>query len=145
MQNNDKNLINEFLIVDNHVSKNGDVTTEFKECDGKILITQFSGINTDNFIVKKFNGKRLQFSFFKLNGIYYVNLNGHHIIDYKKFTNILKISQTDQNVTIKNAYFGDIIIPDCEIDVFKRSLTVMANFMKTKTSFFSDIYYFIFH
>ena len=145
MQDDDKNLISEFLIVDNHLSKNGDITTEFKECDGKILIKQFSGINTDNFVIKKFNGKRLEFSFFKLNGIYYVNLNGHHIIDYKKFTNILKISQTDQNVTVKNAYFGDIIIPDCEVDVFKRALTVMANFMKAKTSFFSDIYYFIFH
>ena len=37
----------EYLIVDNHTSKTGDVT-EFKECDGKILVKQFSGINTDN-------------------------------------------------------------------------------------------------
>ena len=48
----------EYLIIDNHLSKNGNVTTEFKESDGKLLVKQFSGTNTDNFIIKKFNNKR---------------------------------------------------------------------------------------
>ena len=39
----------EYLIIDNHLSKNGNVTTEFKESDGKLLVKQFSGTNTDNF------------------------------------------------------------------------------------------------
>ena len=63
----------EYLIIDNHSSKNGNIT-EFKESDGKILVKHFSGLNTDNFVIKKFNGKRLEFSFFKLNGVYYINI-----------------------------------------------------------------------
>ena len=69
----------EYLIIDNHLSKNGNVTTEFKESDGKLIVKQFSGTNTDNFIIKKFNNKRLEFSVFKLNGIYYININSFHI------------------------------------------------------------------
>lgn len=134
--------LNEFLIVNNHVTKNGEIT-EFKETDGKILIKQFSGINTDNFVLKKYNGARFEFSFFKLNGIYYINLSGHHIIDYKKFIHIQKISQINDNVVIKNIYFGEIIIPKCDIDLFKRALVIMNDWMKSKGSFFKDIFYYI--
>lgn len=140
--NQNPNDLNDFLIVDNHVTKNGDIA-EFKELDGKILIKQFSGINTDNFVLKKYNDIRFEFSFFKLNGIYYINLCGHHIIDYKKFIHIQKISQVDQNVIIKNAYFGDILIPYCDIDLVKKALVVMNKWMKSKSSIFKDILYYI--
>lgn len=135
----------EYLVVDNHLSKNGNVTTEFKECDGKLLIKQFSGTNTDNFIIKKFNGKRLEFSFFKLNGIYYINLNSHHIIDYKRFVNIDHISKEDENVKIKNSYIGDILLLDCDVDIVHKALTVMSDWMKNKQSMFKDFLYFMFH
>ena len=137
-----QNNLNDFLIVDNHTTKNGDVT-EFKELDGKILIKQFSGINTDNFVLKKSNGIRLEFSFFKLNGIYYINLCGHHIIDYKKFIRIQKISQVDEDVIIKNAYFDDILIPNCDIELFRKSLVIMNKWIKSKSSIFKDILYYI--
>jgi hypothetical protein len=137
------NDMNEFLIVDNYTTKNDDIA-EFKEMNGKILIKQFSGINTDNFVLKKHNGKRIEFSFFKLNGIYYINICGHHIIDYKKFVNIHKMSQNGSDVVIKNPYFGDIIIPNCDIELFKRSLVVMNKWMKSKNSFLKDIFYYIF-
>lgn len=134
----------DFTIVENH-SKNGDVTTEFKECDGKILIKQFSGTNTDNFVIKKYNGKRLQFSFFKINGIYYVNINGCHIIDYKHFINIQHISNVDDNVKIKNPYIGEIVLFNCDVDIIQRSLTVMAEWIRTKQSIINDLAYYIFH
>ena len=129
----------EYLIIDNHI------TTEFKECDGKILIKQFSGLNTDNFIIKKFNGKKLEFSFFKLNGIHYVNINGNHIIDYKRFINIQHISKSDDDVKIQNLYIGELILKDCDVDIVHKALTTMANWMKSKQTFFKDIMYFMFH
>ena len=135
----------EYLVIDNHLSKNGNITTEFKECDGKLLIKQFSGTNTDNFIIKKFNGKRLEFSFFKLNGIYYINLNSHHIIDYKRFVNIDHISKEDENVKIKNSYIGDILLIDCDVDIVHKALTVMADWMKNKQSMFKYFLYVMFH
>jgi hypothetical protein len=137
----------EYLIIDNHVGKNGDIT-EFKECDGKILIKQFSGLNTDNFIIKKFNGKRLEFSFFKLNGVYYININGCHIIDYKHFINIQHISKDDnddKNVKIKNRSIGDMILIDCDVDIVHKALTVMSDWMKSKQNTFNDFMYYIFH
>jgi hypothetical protein len=134
----------EYLIIDNHVGKNGDIT-EFKECDGKILIKQFSGLNTDNFIIKKFNGKRLEFSFFKLNGVYYININGCHIIDYKHFIDIQHISKDESNVKIKNRSIGDMILIDCDVDIVHKSLTVMSDWMKSKQNTFNDFMYYIFH
>ena len=134
----------EYLIIDNHVGKNGDIT-EFKECDGKILIKQFSGLNTDNFIIKKFNGKRLEFSFFKLNGVYYININGCHIIDYKHFINIQHISKDELNVKIKNRSIGDMILIDCDVDIVHKALTVMSDCMKSKQNTFNDFMYYIFH
>lgn len=134
----------EYLIVDTHASKNGDIT-EFKECDGKILVKQFSGLNTDNFIIKKFNGKRLEFSFFKLNGIYYININGCHIVDYKHFINIQHISKSEENVKIKNPYIGDLLLLNCDVDIVHKALTIMSDWMKAKQSMFTDLMYYMFH
>lgn len=135
----------EYLIVDKHLSKNGNVTTEFKESDGKLLVKQFSGTNTDNFIIKKFNNKRLEFSFFKLNGIYYININSFHIIDYKRFINIEHITKEDENVRIKNPFIGDILLLNCDVDIVYKALQIMAEWMKSKKSIFKDILYFLFH
>jgi len=135
----------EYLIVDNHLSKNGDLTTEFKESDGKLLVKQFSGINTENFIIKKFNNKRLEFSFFKLNGIYYININGFHIIDYKRFINIEHIIKEDENVKIKNPLIGDILLLNCDVDIVYKALQIMADWMKSKKSIVRDFLYFLFH
>ena len=134
----------EFLIIDNHTSKNGNIT-EFKESDGKIVVKQFSGTNTENFIIKKFNGNKLEFSFFKLNGIYYININSCHIIDYKHFINIQHITQIDENVKIKNPYIGEIILLDCDIDIVHKALTIMSEWIKSKQNTINDIMYFIFH
>lgn len=135
----------EYLIIDNHLSKNGNLTTEFKESDGKLLVKQFSGTNTDNFIIKKFNNKRLEFSFFKLNGIYYININSFHIIDYKRFINIEHITKEDENVRIKNPFIGDILLLNCDVDIVYKALRIMADWMKNKKSIFKDFLYFLFH
>lgn len=135
---------NEYLIVDNHQTNDGDIT-EFKQCDGKLLIKEFSGINSDNFIIKKYNNKKLKFSFFKINSVYYINLNGHHIIDYKRFVNIQKISKVDEDVKISNPFIGDIILYDCDIDMVHKALTIMSDWIKSKTSIFNELMYIIFH
>jgi hypothetical protein len=135
---------NEYLIVDSHLSENGNIT-EFKECDGKILIKEFSGLNSDNFIIKKYNKKKLEFSFFKINGVYYVNINGYHIIDYKRFINIQKISKTGEDVKISNPFIGDIILYNCDVDMVHKALTIMSDWIKSRTSIFKDLVYLIFH
>lgn len=140
--NSDKKNDDEFILIDNH-NINGDIICEFKQLDGKILIKHFIGTNTDNFVLKKGNGNMFKFSFFKINGIYYININGCHIIDYKKFTNIQQIAQENKTVKIRNKNFGEIIIENCEIDLIKRGLIVMDEFIKNKTSFWKDLFNYI--
>jgi hypothetical protein len=145
-----ENLEN-YMMVDKIKNKKGEDTTEFKECEGRLIIKQYSGINTDNFVIKKMDGKRLSFSFFKINGIHYININGEHIIDYKRFVNIQQISKHDtsdsdtESIKVKNGFIGEIIIHNCDPEIFKKSLDIMAKYMKDKNNYISDFIYFIFH
>ena len=81
--------MDEYLIIDTGVTSSGDTISKIRSFDdnGKIFIKQYSGVNTDNFVISKADGKKVSFSFFTTNGIYYINLNGEHIMDYNKFIN----------------------------------------------------------
>lgn len=138
-------IIQHYLTIDKGKNKKGDDTMELKECDGKLIIKQYSGINTDNFVIKKFDGKKICFSFFKLNGIYYININGEHIFDYRKFVKIQQISKIENDIKIKNTFIGDFVIPNCDPEIFKKSLDIMNNFMKNHRSYINDIVYFFFN
>jgi len=144
----DSDISYNYLVIDKFKNKKGEDTTELKEHEGKLIIKQYSGINSDNFIIKKYDGKKIAFSFFKINGIYYVSINGDHIIDYKKFINIQQISKIEQDdiqsIKIRNMYIGDIIIQNCDPEIFQKALSVMANYMKNKSSYISDLLHFIF-
>lgn len=132
-----------FLFVDKHVTRKGEDITELREKDGKIVIKHFSGINTDNYVLKKQN-KTITFSFFKINGIYYVNINGNHIIDYKKFAKgIQQISNLTDCVIIRNYYFGEIVLQDCDAELVYKALNIMKDWIKEKTSFLNNILYYI--
>lgn len=138
--------IDEYLLIDKTQNKKGENLTELKECEGKLIIKQYSGINTDNFIIKKSDGKKITFSFFKINGIYYVNINGEHIIDYKRFVNIQQISKhEDSCIKVKNSFIGDIIINNCDVEMFSKSLSIMNKYMKHKTTYYTDFMYFMFN
>jgi hypothetical protein len=139
--------MNEYLLIDKFTDKQGEESTKLEEHDGTLVIKQYSGIKSDNFVIKKFNGNKLAFSFFKLNGIYYVNINGEHILDYKRFINIQQVSklENEKGIRIKNVYIGEIIIPNCDTEIFQKALNVMDNYMKNKTSYMSDFIHFLFH
>jgi hypothetical protein len=143
----DSDISYNYLVIDKYKNKRGEDTTELKEHEGKLIIKQYSGINSDNFVIKKFDGKKISFSFFKLNGIYYVSINGDHIIDYKKFINIQQISKLEQDensIKVKNTYIGDIIIANCDPEIFQKALNVMSNYMKNKSTYVSDLMHFVF-
>jgi hypothetical protein len=144
----------DFLKIDHFKDKHGENLTEFKEHEGKLIIKQYSGINMDNYIIKKYDKsdiskhpKKLSFSFCRLNGIYYINLNGEHMIDYKKFVNIQQISNTVINdipcVKLKNNYIGDIILENCDTEILHKSLEIMNKYMKNKSNKFFDFMYLI--
>jgi hypothetical protein len=134
MSNEEK--VNETLENDNKVITND---------ENKIIIRHYSGINTENFQLKKANGKRIQFSIFKLNGMYYVNINGEHIMDYRRFISIQSITNDNTDVKIQNVYIGELKIVNCDIDLVKKSLIIMAEWMKKNVSWLNYIMYVIFH
>ncbi len=140
--------MDEYLIIDTGVTSSGDTISKIRGFDdnGKIFIKQYSGVNTDNFVISKADGKKVSFSFFTTNGIYYINLNGEHIMDYNKFINIKKFSYntTENYLKISNNHFGDIYVHNCDVDIFKKALIEMASWMKNKTSFVSNLLYYIF-
>ena len=144
------NFSQDYLLIDKFKNKKGNDTTECKEFNGKLIIKQFSGVNTENFIIKKVDGYKLAFSFFKLNGIHYVTINGKHVFDYKKFTKIQHISVVENNpdhngIQIKNLYFGTFFIDNCDIEIFKKALDIMHKYIKTHKSFFNDFLYVFFN
>lgn len=135
----------DFMIIDSYATPDGDFVTEFKECDGRILIKHFSGVNSENFLVRKVNGKQMQFAFIKLHGVYYVNINGHHIIDYKKFRHIQSISDIDHDVKINNLYIGEIVLLNCDTEIVYKALNVMHKWMKRKSWWLEDLLYYVFN
>jgi hypothetical protein len=122
------------------------VEHENKFREAGLVISKYPGLNTENFCIKKeSNNKRLMVSFFIMNGVYYVNLNGCHILDYKRFSCIQQISQEENNIKIKNVYFGHIVIANCDVDMMHKALLLMADYVKGKQSILKDILYFIFN
>jgi hypothetical protein len=139
-----------YLIIDKTKNKKGEDTTQLKESDGKMIIKQYSGLNSDNFVIKKFDGKQINFSFFKINGIHYININSENIIDYKRFINIQQISKIESSsdidsIRIDNTFFGKIIIQNCDVEIFSKALSVMHDYMKHKSGYLSELMYLIFH
>ena len=150
-KNLDKNLdtIESYLMIDK--VKNNDEITELKEHVGKLIIKQYSGIGTDNFVIKKFDGKKISFSFFKLNGIHYISINVEHILDYRKFVNIQKISKiekddgTSNSIEIRNSFIGNLVIHNCDIEIFKKALDIMNTYMKNHRTYMNDFIYLLLH
>lgn len=137
----------DYLVIEKYKNKKGEETTELKEHDGTLIIKQYYGINSDNFIIKKIDTikKKLCFSFFKLNGIYYVSINGEHIIDYKRFIKIEQISkvQDTNHIKLKNSHIGEIILYNCDTDILQKALKVMDIYIKSKANYITNIKEFI--
>lgn len=143
----------DYTIVDTLINKKGQVATEMKECEGKLVIKQYSGINTDTFVIRMPDPNsqdtilRLKFSFFKLNGTRYININGDHMVDYLQFVKITSVEKLENNaIKIKNSVLGEIIIQSCTPEIFQKSLLVMQSYMKYKSRYgntFDKIMYYL--
>ena len=58
--------MDEYLIIDTSLNNSGDTISKIQsfEDNGKIIIKQYYGVNTDNFIISKLDDKKISFSFF---------------------------------------------------------------------------------
>ena len=60
--------------------------------DLEIKSTHLKSGSIDKFSIVK-GDKKLEFAFFKANGIYFININNDHIIDYKQFCKVKSLKQ----------------------------------------------------
>jgi hypothetical protein len=135
-----------FLIIDTFKNRRGEDIAEVKEYQGKIMVKHFMGVNTDNYILSKQNGLSIQFSMFRINGIYFVNLNGCHIIDYRQFSQGLqKMSENKDTceILLRNRYFGEIVLRKCDLELMHKAIHMMRDWMKGKTSFIKNFLYYL--
>ncbi len=138
--------MNDFTVVKNYINSSGDETAEFTDIDGQLIIKQYSGINSDNYIIKKINTNlSISFSIFKLNKEYYISINGDNVINYRKFKNIKHIFQLKDCVVIKNNFLDDVIIRNCDMDIVKRFLSIITGKMKSKGNFIKEFIFNIFY
>lgn len=135
----------DYLLVDTEISSTGQERTRTNERDGKVNIKHVTGIGCESYTVRKHDGKHLQFSFFTLNGIWYVNINGQHVMDYYKFQKIARLSNEQDSVRITTVHFGDIVIPQCDVDIVYKSLQIMKEFINKKASWWNTMMYLVFH
>ena len=135
----------DYIIVKDSITDKGQQVSKTKECIGSMLVNRYSGTNTDCFILTKWNDKKLKLSITKINGIYYLMINGEHMADYRKFTNIDSISQIGEDVLLKNPYLGDITIRDCDTDIVKKGLEIVERFMGKKSWWVYDVLYYVLH
>lgn len=132
----------QFIIV----TKKQKGCTEITEGDGKYIIQQSSGLNTDGFTIKKSSGKQLKFSFFKINGIYFLALNDDHICDYKKFTHIEKITihpDNENDVLVKNTSLGEFKLKNCDVDIIRKAMKIMHEYIKPKRNIIKEFFEFL--
>lgn len=111
--------------------------TKIKEVTGSVVITQYSGLNTDVFVLTK-NEQRLKFAFFKVNSRFYLCLNEDHIVDYHKFLFIDKMVQDNNDVLIHNNVVGNIKLTNCDIEMVKKSISIMNDYAKPKRNFIKE-------
>jgi hypothetical protein len=55
------------------------------------------------------------------------------------------LSDDQDNVKIKNIFVGEIVITNCDVDIIKKALVVMDEWMKRKSWWLTDLVYFFFH
>jgi hypothetical protein len=136
-----------YLLIDNHQLESNENILLLTEKSDKIIIQQYSGRNTENF--KLITTKHtLILSLFKLNRVWYININGYNILDYKQFVRFHKIETSNENtIKIYNNYTGDLSIPNCNIALFQKGIKIISNWMKYShpNSLWNDFMYFFFH
>lgn len=110
--------------------------------DNKIIIKHYSGINTDNYEIKRVNDNemKLWFTFSKINNIIYVIINNEHMIEYKKFIRIEQISAINEYDTkIRIRDIGDIKLKNCTSDMVKKALEIMEGYYSKRRSYIRDL------
>jgi hypothetical protein len=118
----------DFQIVDNKKSLN---------------VKQYKSYNSNVVLITK-DKLQLKLNYYKLNNIVYVNVNGEHLFDFKILLLIDWTSNINNDDTthlcIKHSKLGEIIIKNCNVEMFQKGLHVINEWVNKNKNFFKDLY-----
>jgi hypothetical protein len=118
---------------------------DFLVLDNKkgLEIKQYKSFNSNVILITKDN-LQLKLNYYKLNNIVYVNINGEHLFDFKILllidwtSNINKDDTT--HLSIKHSKLGEIIIKNCNVEMFQKGLYIINEWVNKNKNFFKDLY-----
>lgn len=143
--NTDLTDLTDYILINTFISKNNLDNLEIGNFDGKILTTQSSSINSDKWCLVSSNKNQIEFTISKINNIFYIIINGLHVIDYKQFiihSIILPPNNTNNTIHV-DGKFGKINVDNCDTHLFKKMTEIIHDTMKTRiTTFYNLCYYF---
>lgn len=134
---------------DKYTDKENDKNNDEDSTDKSFYSKHYLGHNSENLIIKQKNLK-IHFSYYRINGMYFVNINGEHVFDFKRLllidwmTNVKNENTDDCNLKIKNANLGEIIIPNCNVKMFEKGIKEIHQWIKKQSNIVKDIYNFVF-
>jgi hypothetical protein len=118
---------------------------DFQILDNKksLDIKQYKSSNSNVILITK-DKLQLKLNYYKLNNIVYVNINGEHLFDFKILLLIDCISNINENNTInlniKHSKLGEIIIKNCNIEMFQKGLHIINEWVNKNKNFLKDLY-----
>ena len=116
---------NDYLLLGNIVSKNGEQISEIKEQDGSLIIKQYTTTDKVHHIIIQSDEKQIECTLFKLNNKTYLNINDTCIIDYKKFIKIQSMVQIESDISIKYNNSDELVILNVTIEMFYKLLLIL--------------------
>ena len=116
--------------------------------ENSIYSKHFTGHNCENLIIKQGNLK-IHFSYYRINGMYFVNINNENVFDFKRllFIDWMRNEKSENNncdLKIQNSNFGEIIIPNCNVKIFEKGIKEIHQWIKKQSNLIKDIYNFVF-
>lgn len=108
-----------------------------------IYIKEYPGAGGSTNIKLSRAGQQIHFNWYRLHGMYFVNINGEHIFDFNRLCLIDHISNVGNDCVIQNSDLGEIMIPNCSVKLFEKALFFVEQRIKKKRNLIKDIFSFL--
>jgi hypothetical protein len=118
--------------------------TECYEMDGDFYIYTLFFEDKEKYVIANKKGQRVSLVFFKLNDIYYININRYITIDLKRFLHIEYIvtQETDgENIKIKTTYDQILILQNCDISLVHKMLKFIEKWYNNHCNWWYNLKY----
>ena len=85
----------------------------------------------------------MKLSYYKLNGIFFVNINGENLFDFKTLLLIDSVKCIVENdvsiIIIKNSSLGEIRIKNCDLEIFQKAIHFLNTWVKKNKNYIRDL------